>query len=121
MSRIAAVVSGVVSRAVLVGAGALAARAVLHAVRQSPVAARLERTNHRGATASLAAGPALAIAASTTAAAGTRSAALGSAALVAGLGSGAVGLYDDVVGQRPDQKSAKGFRGHLSALAEGRV
>ncbi|WP_344750867.1 hypothetical protein, partial [Micromonospora olivasterospora] len=43
------------------------------------------------------------------------------AALVAGLGGGAVGLYDDVVGARPEQKAAKGFAGHLAALREGRV
>ncbi|MGH3734728.1 MAG: hypothetical protein ACRDT6_03755, partial [Micromonosporaceae bacterium] len=56
-----------------------------------------------------------------TAAAGAGSPPLAGAALVAGLGSGAVGLYDDVVGQRPDQKTAKGFKGHLAALREGRV
>ena len=32
-----------------------------------------------------------------------------------------VGLYDDVVGARPEQKAAKGFAGHLAALREGRV
>jgi UDP-N-acetylmuramyl pentapeptide phosphotransferase/UDP-N-acetylglucosamine-1-phosphate transferase len=61
------------------------------------------------------------VAASTTAAAGADSTALASAALVAGLGSGAVGLYDDVVGQRPEQKAAKGFKGHLAALRDRRV
>jgi UDP-N-acetylmuramyl pentapeptide phosphotransferase/UDP-N-acetylglucosamine-1-phosphate transferase len=44
----------------------------------------------------------------------------GAAALAAGLGAGAVGLYDDLVGGRPGQR-AKGFRGHLAALARGRV
>ena len=37
------------------------------------------------------------------------------------LGAGGVGLYDDVVGARPEQKAAKGFAGHLAALREGRV
>ncbi|HEX6073844.1 MAG TPA: hypothetical protein VFZ32_01110 [Micromonosporaceae bacterium] len=110
-----------VKRMALAGAGAFAARAVLGAVRGSPAAATLDRVNHRGAPVSLAAGPALAVAASTTAAAGAGSPALASAALVAGLGSGVVGLYDDVVGQRPDQKAAKGFKGHLAALRDGSV
>ncbi|WP_194291574.1 hypothetical protein, partial [Cumulibacter manganitolerans] len=47
---------------------------------------------------------------------GLRAAAAGSA-----LASGAVGVYDDIVGQRPDQKADKGFRGHLGALRQGRV
>ncbi|MGH3429049.1 MAG: hypothetical protein ACRDQZ_16040, partial [Mycobacteriales bacterium] len=37
------------------------------------------------------------------------------------LGAGAAGLYDDVVGNRPEQKRDKGFKGHLRALREGRV
>lgn len=111
----------ILTGAVLAGAGGLIARTALKGLRDSPAGESLERINHRGATVSLAAGPALAVAASTTAAAGAGSPALGSAALVAGLGSGAVGLYDDIVGQRPDQKTAKGFKGHLSALREGKV
>jgi UDP-N-acetylmuramyl pentapeptide phosphotransferase/UDP-N-acetylglucosamine-1-phosphate transferase len=43
------------------------------------------------------------------------------AALTAGLAGGAVGLYDDIVGARPEQKAYKGFKGHLSALKDGRV
>nr|MDT0661900.1 hypothetical protein [Micromonospora sp. DSM 115978] len=99
----------------------LAARAVLNAVTAGPAAAALERTNFRGRTVSLAAGPALAVAAATAAAAGAPSRPAAGAALAAGLGSGAVGLYDDVIGARPDQRAAKGFTGHLAALRHGRV
>nr|WP_246278535.1 hypothetical protein [Phytohabitans rumicis] len=81
----------------------------------------LERTNFRGRTVSLAGGPALAAGASIAAAVSAPSPAAAAAALTAGLGSGAVGMYDDVVGSRPEQKAAKGFAGHLSALREGRV
>ena len=42
------------------------------------------------------------------------------AALTAGLGSGAVGLYDDMVGATP-QHQAKGLKGHLGALLKGRL
>ncbi len=80
----------------------------------------LARTNFRGRTVTLAAGPALAAGATVAAATGVADARTRAAVVVAGLGAGAVGLYDDVVGMRPEQK-AKGFRGHLGALAEGRV
>lgn len=106
-------------RLLLAVAGATAARLALRAVatRHAPA---LERSNFRGRTVSLAAGPALAVAAATTAAAGAGTLPGAAAALTAGLGAGAVGLYDDVVSQRPDQKTAKGFRGHLAALGRGR-
>ncbi|WP_329111221.1 hypothetical protein OG792_11870 [Micromonospora sp. NBC_01699] len=103
------------------GGAALAARIALRAVTGLPVAPALERTNFRGRTVTLAGGPALATAASTAAALGAPSAPVAAAALVAGLGSGAVGLYDDVVGNRPEQKTAKGFAGHVGALRQGRV
>jgi UDP-N-acetylmuramyl pentapeptide phosphotransferase/UDP-N-acetylglucosamine-1-phosphate transferase len=122
-------------RLVLAGAGVALVRAALGAAHGwSPPgtdAASYERpdhpvwarTNFRGHPVSLAAGPALAVAASLGAAGGAvveGSPALAASALVAGLGAGAVGCYDDVVGARPDQR-AKGFRGHLAALREGRV
>jgi UDP-N-acetylmuramyl pentapeptide phosphotransferase/UDP-N-acetylglucosamine-1-phosphate transferase len=102
-------------------AAAVAARAALAAVRAHPEAPALDRVNFRGRTVTLGAGPALTVAASITAALGSECAPTAAAALVAGLGSGAVGLYDDVVGARPEQRSAKGFAGHLAALREGRV
>ncbi|MCP3788031.1 hypothetical protein NLX85_32200 [Micromonospora sp. A3M-1-15] len=108
-------------RLLAVGAGALAARYVLREVRSSPSAPSLERTNYRGRTVTLAAGPALAVGAATAGALGAGSAPAGAAALLAGVGAGSVGLYDDIVGARPDQKAAKGFAGHLAALREGRV
>lgn len=108
-------------RLLAVGAGAVAAHYVLREVRISPAAPSLQRTNFRGRTVTLAAGPALAVGAATAGALGAGSAPAGAAALVAGVGSGSVGLYDDIVGARPEQKAAKGFAGHLAALREGRV
>ncbi|MEU6206046.1 hypothetical protein ABZ814_20990 [Micromonospora musae] len=108
-------------RLLAAGAGAVAARYALREVRTSPAGPALERTNFRGRSVSLAAGPALAVGASGGAALGATSVASGAATIVAGLGAGAVGLYDDVVGARPEQKTAKGFAGHLAALREGRV
>lgn len=102
-------------------AAALVARSALRVVTSLPVAPALARTNFRGRTVTLAGGPALAVAVSSTAALGAPSRPAAAAALVAGLGSGAVGLYDDVVGGRPEQKAAKGFAGHLGALRHGRV
>jgi hypothetical protein len=99
----------------------VAAQVALRALTRAPGAHRLDRVNFRGRTVSLAGGPALALAASASAALGAGSLPGAAAALSAGLGAGAVGLYDDVVGARPEQKSAKGFRGHLGALREGRV
>ncbi|SCL25571.1 hypothetical protein GA0070624_3134 [Micromonospora rhizosphaerae] len=108
-------------RLLAAGAGAVAARYVLREVRTAPVGPALERTNFRGRTVTLAAGPALAVGAAGASALGASSVPSGAAALLAGLGAGAVGLYDDVVGARPEQKTAKGFTGHLAALREGRV
>jgi UDP-N-acetylmuramyl pentapeptide phosphotransferase/UDP-N-acetylglucosamine-1-phosphate transferase len=101
--------------------GAWTAWLALRAARALPGAVQLERTNFRGRTVTLAGGPALAVAGSVAAAVGAGSPAAAGAALTAGLASGAVGLYDDIVGARPEQKAYKGFRGHLSALRERRV
>jgi UDP-GlcNAc:undecaprenyl-phosphate/decaprenyl-phosphate GlcNAc-1-phosphate transferase len=95
--------------------GAAAAGAGLAALGARPPggAARWERSNHRGATVSLLAGPALAVGAGLGA--GTVPAA------VAAAGAAVVGAYDDVAGERPGQRSSKGLRGHAAALAEGRI
>jgi UDP-N-acetylmuramyl pentapeptide phosphotransferase/UDP-N-acetylglucosamine-1-phosphate transferase len=103
------------------GAGAGVARVALTWIRRDPSSGRLDRTNFHGRTVSLAGGPALAAGASVGAALGAPTARAAAAAMTAGVVSGAVGLYDDVVGNRPSQKAAKGFKGHLGALREGRV
>jgi UDP-N-acetylmuramyl pentapeptide phosphotransferase/UDP-N-acetylglucosamine-1-phosphate transferase len=89
--------------------------------RRSGLLAALSRVNHRGEPVSLVSGPIMAVAATAAAAATAGSGRARAAATVAGLGAGGFGLYDDVVGARPEQKSDKGFRGHLAALADGRV
>ncbi|WP_348775130.1 hypothetical protein [Solwaraspora sp. WMMD791] len=101
--------------------GVVAARAALRTTRRVAPRGVLDRTNFRGRTVSLAGGPALAVGASAAAALGAGHPAGAAAALVAGVGAGAVGLYDDIVGARPDQRAAKGFAGHLAALRRGRV
>ncbi|MCO8271492.1 hypothetical protein M1L60_12895 [Actinoplanes sp. TRM 88003] len=102
-------------------AGAAVARAALAWIRRDQHAGALERTNFHGRTVTLAGGPALAVGATTAAALGAGSGRLAAAAVAAGAVSGAVGFYDDIVGNRPEQKAAKGFAGHLGALREGRV
>src|SRR5262249_57807637 len=86
----------------------------------SALARAWARTNYRGRPVTLAGGPALALSATAGAATGAADGRVRAAALVAGLGAGAVGCYDDLVGRRPEQQT-KGFRGHLAALADGRV
>ena len=92
------------------------------------VARRLERVNFRGRTVSLRGGVGVAagaVAASAQlgralgAGAGTRPAA---AAVAATGAAGAAGLIDDLdSGAHDGQAPAKGLKGHLSALARGRV
>ncbi len=103
-------------------AGAVAGRQGLRAARLVPdTRVPLLRTNYHGAPVSLAGGPALALGATAGAVAGADSARAAAAAAVAGLGAAAVGAYDDIVGARPQQPAAKGFRGHLAALGRGQV
>jgi UDP-N-acetylmuramyl pentapeptide phosphotransferase/UDP-N-acetylglucosamine-1-phosphate transferase len=114
------------SRAVVAGrlgvtaAGGITARAVLALLARWPGRGRWDRTNFRGRTVSLSGGPAFAAAATVTGALGAGRADLAAAVVVAGGTAGAVGWYDDIVGGRPDHQ-AKGFRGHLAALRDGRV
>jgi UDP-N-acetylmuramyl pentapeptide phosphotransferase/UDP-N-acetylglucosamine-1-phosphate transferase len=111
-------------RLLAAGAGLALGRLALSLVRRSAAAGALERTNYRGRRVDLAGGPALAFAASVAgglgAAAGSqpRRARLAAATVMAGLGAGAAGIYDDMAGAK---HHAKGFRGHLRALREGRV
>jgi hypothetical protein len=71
---------------------------------------RWQRTNYRGEQPSLLAGPAVTVAAAVASLSHPPVAALAVA-------SGAVGLYDDLVGDA----HARGLRGHLAALRERRV
>ncbi len=103
------------------GAGATVARATLAWIRRDPHADRLSRTNFAGRTVTLAGGPALAVGATAGAALGAPDSRATAAVLTAGTLAGAVGFYDDIVGNRPEQKAAKGFAGHLGALREGRI
>lgn len=89
--------------------GAATARTTLEALSARPPGGsdRWQRVNFRGRDVSLLAGPALAL-----------SVVSSGPSAVAALGSGLVGAYDDAVG---DRDGVKGFRGHLAALASGRL
>lgn len=101
--------TGGVCRAI-VGAGTARLALAGLALRPPGGSDRWRQSNHRGASVTLLAGPALAVAVVATA--GTPRA----AAAIAGLGAGLVGGYDDAVGGRDD---AKGVRGHVDALRRG--
>lgn len=103
-----------------VATGAVLSQSALRAGRCAVVAnrsaARWERTNHRGHTVSLLAGPSYAVGAAVGVALtpGVQ-ARLRAAAVVAIATGGAVGLLDDLVGSGTD----RGLRGHLAALRRG--
>ena len=98
--------------------GGLVAR-LRAAVAPSGSADRWTRSNHRGEPVSLLEGPAVAaglLAGGLVGAGGLRAAA---AATVATAGGAAFGLVDDLAEDPADR--AKGLRGHLGALAHGRL
>ncbi len=92
---------------------AVGAAMVLRALRDAPPggAARWERINHAGQPVSLLEGPAY------VAAAGATSLVAGPGPALAAVGAGSLGALDDLAGD----SESKGLRGHLRALAEGRV
>jgi UDP-N-acetylmuramyl pentapeptide phosphotransferase/UDP-N-acetylglucosamine-1-phosphate transferase len=123
-------------RLVAATTGGVSAVAAAGAVeRRSPGAdARWQRRNYRGTTVSLSAGPAAVLAAGGAAALGVllerrqpgsggagSAGSLAAAALLAALVAGAAGRYDDLTGERPAERTAKGLRGHAAALRRGQV
>jgi hypothetical protein len=99
--------------------GAATARIAYGALRARPPsgAKTWSRTNHRGESVTLLAGPALAIGGIAAAAVAPASPRNRLAAMLACGGAAAFGGYDDLTGDR----SATGFRGHVGALARGEV
>src|SRR5215472_6462794 len=105
------------ARSALVAAAA--ARAAYGVLRARPPAgaATWTRTNHRGETVTLLAGPAVAIGGIAGALAAGTSRRDRLAAVLAAAGAAAFGGYDDLAGDR----HSTGFRGHLGALSHGEV
>lgn len=111
----------VVRRLVAASAAAGATSLVRGALDWQPPggAATWTRTNHRGEPVSLLEGPSLAAGVLAGALVGTGGARATAAATVAVVGSCAFGLVDDL---REDTSTrTKGLRGHLGALAHGRL
>jgi hypothetical protein len=104
-------------RSALLAAGA--ARAAYGVLRARPPAgaATWTRTNHRGETVTLLAGPAVAVGGMAGALAAGTSRRDRLAAVLAAAGAAAFGGYDDLAGDR----HSTGFRGHLGALRKGEL
>jgi UDP-GlcNAc:undecaprenyl-phosphate/decaprenyl-phosphate GlcNAc-1-phosphate transferase len=110
----------VVASAVATVIGAVAARAAYRGLNVAPPGGTglWERKNHRGEPVTLLEGPAY-----VAAAAGALALAPGlplqvrTAGVLAAAGAGALGAYDDLSGSG----DRRGFKGHLSALAQGQV
>jgi hypothetical protein len=98
---------------------AAAARTAYAVLRRHPPggAAIWTRTNHRGESVTLLAGPAVAIGGIAGAAAADASPRDRLAAVLAATGAAAFGGYDDLAGDR----HSTGFRGHLGALRNGEL
>ncbi|VEG26679.1 hypothetical protein [Actinomyces howellii] len=85
----------------------------------APSLPSLERTNFRGRTVSLRGGAGVALGA---VAAGLATGRAGAPAALAAAAGGVAGLVDDLdAGAHDGEEPAKGLRGHLGALAAGRV
>ncbi len=111
-------------RRLLLGTAGAATARVIAGTLAGPVGTSpaWQRANYRGELVSLLGGPAVVLAGAAGVAASWQvPARLRLAAVVAGLGAGAVGRYDDRYDDRYGIGTARGFAGHLDALAGGRV
>ncbi|BDZ43770.1 hypothetical protein GCM10025865_30690 [Paraoerskovia sediminicola] len=95
-----------------------AARTVLDAAPPGG-AARWTRTNHRGEPISMLEGPAVVVGLAAGAIAGAGTTRSAAAAAVAVVGAGAFGVVDDLAEDTSER--TKGLKGHLGALAHGRL